>query len=42
MSLLEAKFAENRSNKRNHQNEVYGLFIKYLREVGGNSCIRNY
>ena len=39
MSLLKVKFAENGSNERNHQNEVYGLFITYLREVGGDSCI---
>ena len=39
MSLLKANFAENGSNIRNHQNEVYVLLIKYLREVGGNSCI---
>ena len=37
MSPLKAKFAENESNEKNHQNEIYGLFIKYLREVGGNS-----
>ena len=40
MSLLKANFAENGSNERNHQNEVYGLFINYLKEVGGHSCIQ--
>ena len=41
MSLLKANFSENGSNERNHQNEVSHLFIKYLREVGGNSCIQH-
>ena len=40
MSLLKANFAENGSNESNHQNEVYGLLINYLKEVGGHSCIQ--
>ena len=40
MSLLKTNFAENGSNKRNHLNKLYGLLIRYLKEVGGNSCIQ--
>ena len=40
MSLRKPNFPENGSNETNHLNEVYGLFIMYLREVGGNSCIQ--
>ena len=34
VSLLKPVFAEDGSNERTYQNEVYNVILKYLREVG--------
>lgn len=43
LSLLEPVFAEEGSNKRKFQNEIYAYFVKYIREVASgrreNMCL---
>ena len=39
INLLKPNFSEEGSNSLKFENDVYALFIKYLREVAGNTKI---
>ena len=39
---MKPKFAEEGSNERKYQHEVYGKFMKYLREAGSKSQFTQY